>query len=66
MSLNRLDLSLDVKGLIELNRESLLLHGSPTTTVRQHVIRALYDGTLLSKITKIALVDTGGTELSIL
>jgi hypothetical protein len=62
MSLNRLDLSLDVKGLIELNGESLLLHGSPTTTVRQHVIRALYDGTLLSKITKIALVDTGGTE----
>jgi len=38
------------------------LTGSPTTTLKQHVIRALYDGTLLSKITNIALVDTGGTE----
>jgi hypothetical protein len=38
------------------------LTGSPTTTLKQHVIRALYDGTQLSKITKIALVDTGGTE----
>jgi hypothetical protein len=38
------------------------LTGSPTTTLKQHVIRALYDGTLLSKITKIALVDTGGSE----
>jgi len=38
------------------------LTGSPTTTLKQHVIRALYDGTQLSKITNIALVDTGGTE----
>jgi len=62
MSPNRLDLGLDVKGLVELNGEGSLLRGSPTTTLRQHVIRALYDGTLLSRITRIVLVDTGGAE----
>jgi hypothetical protein len=62
MSSVNLDLNINVKGLIEVNGESLSLQGSPTTTVRQHVIRALYDGTLLSKITKIALVDAGGVE----
>jgi hypothetical protein len=38
------------------------IRGSPTVTLRQHIIRALYDGTLLSKITKIALVDSAGNE----
>jgi hypothetical protein len=56
------DLKLSVDGELKVNSNTVSLHGSPTTTVRQHVIRALYDGTQLSKVTKIVLVDTGGTE----
>jgi hypothetical protein len=56
------DFNLNVVGGIELNNENIPLHGSPTTTLRQHVIRALYDGTLLSKIDKIRLVGTDGYE----
>jgi hypothetical protein len=56
------DLNLNVSGELKVNSNTVFVHGSPTTTVRQHVIRALYDGTQLSKITKIVLVDTGGTE----
>jgi len=48
------DFNLNIVGGIELNNENISLHGSPTTTLRQHVIRALYDGTLLSKIDKIS------------
>jgi hypothetical protein len=57
-----LNLNLNVKGEVEFKGGNTSLSGSPTTTVKQHVIRALYDGTLLSKITKIVLVDTDGTE----
>ena len=52
----------DVRGDVSIGNVKTSLHGSPTTTVRQHVIRALYDGTQLSKIDKIVLVDSGGTE----
>ncbi|MCC6057029.1 MAG: hypothetical protein LM583_10175 [Desulfurococcaceae archaeon] len=52
----------DVKGEVGIGSLRTSLHGSPTTTVRQHVIRALYDGTLLSRIDKIVLVDSAGTE----
>jgi hypothetical protein len=68
MSSVNLDLNLNVSGELAVNSNTTSttsitsLHGTPTTTVRQHVIRALFDGTQLSKITKIVLVDTGGTE----
>jgi len=62
VSLEFKDLKLRVDGELNVNSNTVSLHGSPTTTVRQHIIRALYDGTLLSKITKIVLVDTNGTE----
>jgi hypothetical protein len=51
-----------VKGKLRVNNREASTRGSPTTTVRQHVIRALYDGTLLKKIDKIVLVDTAGNE----
>jgi len=57
-----MDFNLNVVGGIGLNNENIPLHGSPTATLRQHVIRALYDGTLLSKIDKIVLLDTEGYE----
>jgi hypothetical protein len=62
VNLDLKDLKLSVNGELTVNSNTVMLHGSPTTVVRQHVIRALYDGTQLSKITKIVLVDTGGTE----
>ena len=57
-----MSLGFNVSGEIKLPGRSSQLKGSPTTTVRQHVIRALYDGTLLKKIDKIVLVDTAGNE----
>jgi hypothetical protein len=52
----------DVKGELGVGNIKSSLHGSPTTTVRQHVISALANGTNLGKIDKIVLVDSGGTE----
>jgi hypothetical protein len=57
-----LSLGFNVSGEIKLGGRSSQLKGSPTTTVRQHVIRALYDGTGLKKIDRIVLVDTAGNE----
>lgn len=51
-----------VKGKLGVNNRETSTRGSPTTTVRQHVIRALYDGTGLKKIDRIVLVDTAGNE----
>jgi hypothetical protein len=51
-----------VKGKLRVNNRETSIRGSPTTTVRQHVIRALYDGTGLKKIDRIVLVDTAGNE----
>jgi hypothetical protein len=52
----------DVKGEVGVGSIRTSLHGSPTTTVRQHVISALANGTNLGKIDKIVLVDSAGTE----
>lgn len=52
----------EVKGSLTVRGDTVELSGTPTTTVRLHFIRALYDGTQLSTINKLALVDTGGTE----
>jgi hypothetical protein len=52
----------DVRGELGIGDTKSSLHGSPTTTVRQHVISALANGTNLGTINKIVLVDTGGTE----
>jgi hypothetical protein len=52
----------DVKGEVGIGSLRTSLHGSPTTTVRQHVISALANGTNLGTINKIVLVDSGGTE----
>jgi hypothetical protein len=51
-------IGLDVKGKIG----EVPLKGTPTTTVRQHVVRALFDGTLLKRIDRIVLVDVNGNE----
>jgi hypothetical protein len=56
------DLGFNVRGGVELGGVKSSLSGSPTITLRQHVIRALYNGTLLSKIDKIKLVGTDGYE----
>ena len=57
-----MSLGFNVSGEIKLGEKSSQLKGSPTATVRKHVIRALYDGTGLKKIDKIVLVDTAGVE----
>lgn len=49
----------DVSGNVSVLGES---SNTPTTTVRQHTIRAIHDGTLLGRIDKLTLVDSGGTE----
>jgi len=41
---------------------SVVLSGSPTTTFKNDFAQALYNGTGLSAINKLVLVDTGGTE----
>jgi hypothetical protein len=57
-----LGLGLNVSGEIKLGERSSKLKGTPTVTVRRHVIRALYDGTSLKRIDRIVLVDTAGNE----
>ena len=42
--------------------KSAVLSGSPTTTFKNDFAQALYNGTGLSAINKLVLVDTGGTE----
>ena len=51
-----------VEGEIGVGKLKSSLHGSPTTTVRQHLISALANGTNLGQINKIVLVDSNGTE----
>lgn len=51
-----------VSGSINVNGEKTNLSGSPTTTHRQHIVRALHDGTQLATLTRMVLVDTGGSE----
>ncbi|MEM4570123.1 MAG: hypothetical protein QXE66_02315 [Desulfurococcaceae archaeon] len=38
------------------------LSGSPTSTLRNHLLYALYNGTQLGSLTKMVLVDTAGSE----
>jgi hypothetical protein len=51
-----------VEGEVSVKSVKSVLHGSPTATLRQHIIRALYDGTSLGAIDKIVLVDDAGVE----
>jgi len=51
-----------VSGELSVRDVKSTLHGSPTTTLRQHVIKALYDGTTLGVIDKLVLVDTTDVE----
>jgi hypothetical protein len=57
-----LPIGFDVKGEVEARSIKSSLRGSPTTTVRQHVIHALAYGTGLSRIDRIVLVDSAGAE----
>jgi len=53
----------DVKGQVKVGAQVAdIKHGSPTTTLRKDIISGFYNGSGLSKIDKIVLVDTGGTE----
>jgi len=53
----------DVRGHVEVgDRIGKVLHGSPTEQIRKDIISGFYNGTGLSKIDKIVLVDTGGSE----
>jgi hypothetical protein len=53
---------INVNGEVSVKSVKSALHGSPTTTLRQHLIRCLYDGTTLGAIDKIVLVDDTDTE----
>jgi hypothetical protein len=55
-------IGLEVSGRLSINGKELSIRGTPTATVRRHVIRALFDGTMLKKIDRIVLVDTAGNE----
>lgn len=51
-----------VEGKVNVSNIEVNIHGSPTTTLRQHIARSLYDGTMLGKIDRLVLVDTTGAE----
>ena len=57
-----MDTEIKVAGSLEVRGKVVKLLGSPTATLKSDFAQALYNGTGLSKIDKIALVDTGGTE----
>jgi hypothetical protein len=47
---------------VKVNNEELRQHNTPTSTLLQHIADALYNGTNLSALSKIVLVDSAGTE----
>jgi hypothetical protein len=57
-----MDSEIKLSGSLEVRGKVVKLSGSPTATLKSDFAQALYNGTGLSKIDKIALVDTGDTE----
>jgi len=53
---------IEVVGAISVGGSTTSLSGSPTSTLRENLARALYDGTGLTAIDRLVLVDTGGVE----
>lgn len=50
-------LGFKVDGVVTVNGNSVVVHGSPTDTLRAHVIDALYLGANLGKIDKVVFFD---------
>jgi hypothetical protein len=47
---------------VKINNEEIRQHNTPTSTLLQHIADALYNGTNLTALDKIVLVDPSGVE----
>jgi len=55
-------MDIEVVGSLEVGESTVKLHGSPSSTLRNDFASALYNGTGLSAINRLVLVDTAGAE----